>query len=95
MRSSGVCENTSLATEVTIGIIMIARTTPATNGDRVKTGADTSNSGTQPKYLCNSFAQYSAEGIKTFNPQRPKSIEGKAAIKSIIATKTPRIKFGA
>ena len=95
MRSNGVCEKTSRATEVTIGIIMMASTTPATNGERVKTGVETSKSGIQLKYLCNSFAQYSALGIKIFKPQSPKRIDGKAAMRSTTETRIPRIKFGA
>ena len=74
---------------------MMARTTPATNGERVKTGAETSKSGTKPRYLCNNFAQYSALGIKTFKPHNPKRIEGNAAIRSTTVTKKPLMKFGA
>ena len=65
IRSNGVWENISLATEVTIGMIMMASTRPATNGERSKNGSLTSKKGIQPKYLCSSFAQYIAIGIST------------------------------
>ena len=41
---------------MTIGIIMIARTNPAINGERSKIGAGTSKNGIKPKYLLSSFA---------------------------------------
>ena len=62
---------------------MIARTSPAINGERSNIGAGTSNRGIKPKYLFNHLAQYSADDIKIKNPQKPYSKEGKAAIKSI------------
>ena len=71
---------------MTIGIIMIARTMPAINGERSKIGAGTSKIGIKPKYLLRSFAQYSALPIKTIKPQKPKSNDGNAAIRSISET---------
>jgi hypothetical protein len=62
---------------------MIASTRPAINGERSKIGVGTSKNGIKPKYLVISFAQYSADDIKTKNPQKPKRSEGKAAIKSM------------
>jgi hypothetical protein len=70
---------------------MIARTSPAIKGERVKTGAGTSNTGIQSKYLFNNFAQYSALGIRIAKPQRPKRIDGKAAIRSINEIRNVRI----
>jgi hypothetical protein len=62
---------------------MIARTSPAMNGERSKIGVGTSKIGIKPRYLFMSFAQYSAEDINTKKPQKPKRSDGKAAIKSI------------
>ena len=80
---------------MTIGIIMIANTTPAMNGDLVKNLGSTSKKGIKPKYLLINFAQYSALGIRTNNPQKPKRIDGKAAIKSITDIKKFLIELGA
>ena len=68
---------------MTIGIIMMASTRPAINGERSKIGVGTSKNGIKPKYLFINFAQYSADDIKTKKPQKPKRSEGKAAIKSM------------
>ncbi len=70
-----------------IGIIIIAKTIPAINGDLVKIYGFVSNIGMNPKYLFSNLAQYSALGIKTKKPQIPKRIEGKAAIMSIEAVR--------
>ena len=95
IRSSGAWANISRETDVMIGMIMIARTTPATNGERVKKYGFTSKRGIQPKYLFISFPQYSTLGIKTKKPQIPKRMEGKAAIMSMTATKIFFIHCGA
>ena len=65
---------------------MIDKTTPATNGERVKTGTFISKAGMNPRYLCNNFDQYSTLGINTKKPQIPKRMDGKAAITSMIVT---------
>ena len=62
---------------------MMARTNPAINGERSNIGVGTSKIGMKPRYLLINFAQYSAEDIKIKNPQKPKSNEGNAAIRSM------------
>ena len=66
---------------------MIARTTPATKGERVKKYGFTSKNGIQPRYLFINLPQYSTLGMRTKNPQIPKRIDGNAAIKSITVTR--------
>ena len=86
IRSKGVCAKISREMEVTIGIIMIARTKPAINGERETYGSGNLKSGIQPKYFVRSFAQYSAEPSRTKNPQSPNKTDGNAAIRSIAVT---------
>jgi hypothetical protein len=66
---------------------MIARTTPAINGDLSNIGAGTLKKGRNPKYLLRSLAQYSALSINIKKPQNPYNNDGKAAMRSISDTR--------
>ena len=65
MRSGGVRLRTSRVTEVTIGIIMIARTKPAMNGVPRKFPDVFWKSGIQPRYWLSNCCQTSAVGFRT------------------------------
>src|SRR4029453_16955978 len=81
MWSRGVWVKTSRDIAITIGKIMMARTTDATNTDPLGSTL-LLNNGIQPIALINHWAAGDRNGPRTINPQRPKMIEGPAASKS-------------
>ena len=82
MRSGGVRPSTSRVTDVTIGIIMMARTTPAVKGLPMKFPL-LSNSGIQPRYLLRSVAHSVDVGCRMYSAHRPMITEGMAAMRSM------------
>src|SRR6478736_10581287 len=81
MWSLGVWANTSREIAVTIGRIMMASTTDATNTEPFGSTLRLSI-GNQPKWLISHAAAGARKGPSTLRPQSPKMIEGTAASRS-------------
>ena len=88
MRSRGVREYTSRATDVVIGTTNEANTQPATKGLRPKFSNSTEKIGMKPKRSFSSVAQRTPNDVNISIPHRPKISEGIAAARSNMATRT-------
>ena len=89
MWARGVCRNTSRLTEVMIGRIITASTTPAVK--MVPPPASDTlpclNRKNQPRVPLRNFATGSSQGASTKMPHRPKMIDGTAASRSMSVLK--------